>query len=95
MATILELERSIPEARTMREQTPGANALLEKGVKRQMASVRKAAEAGQTHCVWVLDNLEYENIEDKARRIFENRGYTLRPTGVIGGVMQTTKEIWW
>ena len=94
------------EMRRIADQN-GRQKHFEKAVAYFDERIRKAAEEGRTHTVWdfgsyydkeakrVLYRSETHITEEDGKAYYKNLGYTFRPTGVIGGVMQRTEEICW
>lgn len=55
--------------------------------------ISQAARNGQVQTCFGVDR--DDPLYPEVRRVFEDKGYTVRPTGVVGGVLQTTEEIAW
>lgn len=55
--------------------------------------IRYAVEHGRHEACFAInkDNTYYRDI----RRVFEEQGYKIKPTGYIGGVWQETEDIYW
>lgn len=55
--------------------------------------IRWAVKHGRNSTCFDVDRDDpyYEEV----REAFERQGYRIKPTGVVGGVMQTTEEISW
>ena len=62
-------------------------------VERQNASIDRARKFGKTQTVFQLysDDQYYSDL----RRMYENAGYVIKPTGTIGGIWQKTMDICW
>lgn len=66
---------------------------IDKRIKRVNGSILRAVEIGKTCTCFEVDHDDPYYWE--VRRIFEEIGYIIAPTGIIGGVMQTTETIIW
>lgn len=66
-------------------------------IERVNACIRRAVERGDHKCCF--DCSKYSDNDapfyDDVRREFELAGYTIKPTGYIGGVWQRTEDISW
>lgn len=56
-------------------------------------SIRRAVENGRHDICFPIDkdNTYYWDV----RRLFERKGYRIKPTGYIGGVWQLTEDLYW
>ncbi|MBE5917767.1 MAG: hypothetical protein E7273_13115 [Pseudobutyrivibrio ruminis] len=66
---------------------------INEAVKRQNDRIIKARENGETCTIFYTD--KYDQDYKEIRGIFEKAGYTIKPTGISGGVMQLTEDICW
>ena len=64
---------------------------MDKNVCRVVASIEHAKSRGVTHATFDVDR-EWES---EVRRAFAAMGYTFRPIGVCGGVLQRGEYICW
>lgn len=61
--------------------------------------IKEANERGQnrtclTHVGKTIDGV-YINVEDDIKRILKAHGFSIKPTGYIGGVWQRTEDVCW
>ncbi len=75
---------------TMREEH---KARIEQRISRVNENIKHALENGQHETYFPVDkdNADYQEV----RKIFEEEGYHIKPTGYIGGVWQETENICW
>jgi hypothetical protein len=52
--------------------------------------IEKAKERGGSSTCWVVNKHEHH-----LRRMYRKKGYSFKPTGYVGGVMQYTEDICW
>lgn len=64
---------------------------LEKHIKYINENVERAVKQGRTHTCFN----DYGVHEKVIKKMLLDRGYTFRPTGVVGGVWQLSEEICW
>lgn len=57
--------------------------------------IQKAVEAGECTTYFPCDKSSDKDIYDEVRAKYENVGYTIKPTGYIGGIWQLTEDICW
>lgn len=66
---------------------------ISRAVERQNAIISRAIGNGKTETCFELD--KSDALYSDVRNIFEKAGYTIKPTGYIGGVWQLTEDICW
>lgn len=57
--------------------------------------IKYAMEDGHRSCCFGMRDCDLSDAKLQVKEEFERRGFTFRPTGVIGGVYQHTQEICW
>lgn len=71
-------------------------ARLDKAIEKQNASIKLAAEHGRAKtCFQCYDTVSEGDLYEEMKKIYERAGYTIKPTGYIGGVYQKTMDICW
>lgn len=55
--------------------------------------IRYAVEQGRHEACFAID--KHDTYYHEVRKMFEERGYKIKPTGYIGGVWQETEDIYW
>lgn len=66
---------------------------IDRCVERQNDRIRDMMKGGHHRCCFLLD--KYDTDYAEVRAIYERAGYTIKPTGYIGGVWQLTEDICW
>lgn len=90
------LEIHIPTAAETRDRTSGYPEKFKEAIEEQLRLIEKARCEGVAHCPWIFyGNTRYEDMESRVAKLFESMGYTIRPAGMIGGVMQDDKYLCW
>ncbi len=92
-------ELNIPSAEETRQTT---NTVFSDCVKKSCESmvlrINEAKAKGHRRTTLVVNTQGKVNLDDLERavaNIFTARGYVIRPTGMCGGVTQTTKDVCW
>lgn len=89
-------EIKIPTAAEARGRTIGGEGKFDDAVMSQLQKIEKACHDGVHHCVWIFyDDSRYEDFEDRATKMFLEKGFLIRPMGVCGGVVQRGKYLCW
>lgn len=63
--------------------------------KRIDKNIERAVKGGYLHCHFPCSKDTDKDVYDEIRNKYEKAGYTIKPTGYIGGVWQTTEDICW
>ena len=89
-----ELEALILDAQKVRQDT-NENEIykneMAKYIGRVNSAINKAIESGISDACF---DVHYK-YEDDIKKLFKNKGYSFKPTGYIGGVLQSTEKICW
>ena len=92
---MIDLLKHIPDSNEVRKETQ-ENELYQKEMIEVIKSINnlidRAKKEGRTDTVWGGHCHKYE---DELKRLYKDKGYRFKPTGVIGGVYQTTEQICW
>lgn len=64
---------------------------IKKNIERLNKRIQQAKSNNQSHVCFNVD-AKYEN---DIKELYTKKGYSFKPTGVIGGVWQLTEEICW
>lgn len=90
---------SIPTAEETRKTT---NTIFSDCVKKSCGSmvlrINKAKAKGYRRTTLVVNTqgkVDLDDLERAVGDVFISRGYTIRPTGMVGGVVQKTKDVCW
>ena len=92
----------IPRANDIREQTPSEG--FDQAVESVVRDIKRASAEGRRDCCFNPTAYWYTTKEgirtfikydDAVKKLFQDKGYTFRPTGYIGGVWQRTEHICW
>jgi hypothetical protein len=92
---ISELLNQIKPANIVRTETENNKTykeIIERGIQNINKRIEEAKQKGLTHTSFVSFDYTYEK---EFQKIYESKGYTFRPTGIVGGVYQDCKEICW
>jgi hypothetical protein len=84
----------IPSAKEMRSRTDANEKRkkeIESAIAFQVRAIQKAQERGVSYVGFSVPH-QYER---EIKEMFTKQGYTFRPTGYIGGVLQITERIHW
>ena len=57
--------------------------------------IKNAAKNGRTHCCFYPYHTVYDCWVPEMKQHYVKLGFTFRPTGMVGGVIQDTIEICW
>jgi hypothetical protein len=92
--TMVELLNEIPSAKVIRQQTE-ENEIYKKEITKYVGyvndSIQRAKSNGMTYAHFACaGKYEYE-----VKKLFKEKGYWFKPTGIIGGVRQDTEDICW
>ena len=68
---------------------------LEDMIKSQNKSILRASENGCNSTCFSVHGTIYEGFEEEMVKYYKDLGYKIKPTGVVGGVMQETMDICW
>ena len=69
---------------------------FDKICQRVDSQIKKAVDQNLTSCYFACDkDIVNPNIYNKVRKAYESNGYTITPTGCIGGIWQKTENINW
>ncbi len=69
---------------------------FDKICQRVDSQIKRAVNQNLTLCYFACDkDVVSPNIYNKVRKTYEAEGYTITPTGYIGGVWQRTEDISW
>ena len=98
-ASVTSDELHIPSAEETRQTT---NTIFSDCVKKSCESmvlrINEAKAKGYRRTTLVANTqgkVDMDDLERAVADIFIRRGYTIRPTGLCGGVLQTTKDVCW
>lgn len=69
--------------------------LKEQFIKEQMEKIRSARERGCHSTIWYDYKEKYQAILPEMQKMFESKGYRIKPTGYCGGVWQDSRDICW
>ena len=71
-------------------------ARLDEAIRKQNDAIKRAVEAGRSKTiVQCYDTASEGDLFPEIKLLFEAAGYTIKPTGRIGGVEQRTMDIYW
>ena len=84
---------AIPSAQSVRKETQENEKYKEtmmKLIKSINGQIERAKEKGLTDTCFTC----YEYVDD-IKKLYREQGYSFKPTGIIGGVYQSTEQICW
>ena len=58
-------------------------------------SIKQALLDGRNYCHFPCDKDRDSDVYDEICAKYKKAGYKIKPTGYIGGVLQTTQRIYW
>lgn len=91
MKELMNLIPNVSEIRSGLEENKAYKEKLERNIKGINESILRAQRNGKTHTCFVAE----AEVEDALKKMYQDKGYTFKPTGIIGGVRQLSEEICW